>query len=199
MSNARSKLVALALVGGGVLAAYSMVAGPGPDSEASGAEHLVNQVWLERLPEHERDMIGHVLVLDHPRARIGIAGRSSQWRHFIEGFKWALEGDRLSAVFPQEKARAQFRVKTWRCEGDAPHPFELCLRISRGDRSAVFYSREDWVVEPHDAARSLSELVADNPELSGLAAEFSDHSVDRLAELEDDGSSEAEAGWLPGL
>jgi hypothetical protein len=196
MSKARNKFIALALVGGGAFAAYSLLAGPDAQDGAAKAEHLVNQVWLERLPQHERDMIGHLLVLDHPRARIGVVGKSSQWRHFIEAFKWALEGDRLLTVFPQERARAQFKVKTWHCEGDAPHPFELCLQVSRGDRKAVFYSREDWVVEPQDAEGSLAELAEEYPELAGVYADVSESDAARMDAVDPDAMAEVDGAWL---
>jgi hypothetical protein len=143
-------------------------------------------------------MIGHLLVLDHPRAKVGIVGKSSQWRHFIEGFKWALEGDRLLTVFPQERARAAFKAKTWNCEGDAPHPFELCLQLSRGDRKVVFYSREDWVVEPHDAAGSLAELAEEYPELAGVYADVSDAEAERIDAVDPDAAVELDAAWLLG-
>lgn len=196
MSKARNKFITFALVGAGAFGAYSLLAAPGSDEEAAKADRLVNQVWIERVPQNERDMIGHLLVLEHPRAKVGLVGKSSQWRHFIEGFKWALEGDRLLTVFPQERARAKFKAKTWNCEGEAPHPFELCLQLSRGDRKVVFYSREEWVVEPHDARGSLAELAQDYPELASVYAEVSDEEAARIDALDPDAVPEAEARWL---
>ncbi len=198
MSKARNKFMALALVAGTGLGAYTLLAANESGEEAASAEHLVNQVWLERLPQHERDMISHLLVLDHPRAKIGVVGKSSQWRHFIEAFKWALEGDRLLTVFPQERARAKFNVRTWPCEGQAPHPFELCLEIKRGDRRAVFYSREDWVVEPQNLDGSFEDLVADYPELAGVHVEVSEREAARIDAVDPDALPEAHPTWLLG-
>jgi hypothetical protein len=198
MSKTRNKLMALALAGAGAFGAYQVASSIFSDEDAARTDNLLNQVWIERVPENERDMIGHLLVLDHPRAKVGIVGKSSQWRHFIEGFKWALEGDRLLTVFPQERHKAKFRVKTWNCKGEAPHPFELCLKVSRGDRAAVFYSREEWVVEPHDAAASLDALQAEYPELSGVDLHLGDDDAERYDALDADDVTDEQFGYLLG-
>lgn len=202
MSKAPKKLVALALVGAGVFGTYQLLSGPESDEEAAGTENLVNHFWIQRMPEHERDMVAHLLVLDHPRMKIGVAGKSSQWRHFAELFKWGLEGDTLLTAFPQERARAKFKVKTWDCSGDAPHPFELCLKISRGDRSVVFYSREDWVVEPHDVKGSLADLEDEHPELAGVFEQVSEGDLERLTPMaqavDPDAMAEVSGDWMLG-
>src|SRR5690606_24325650 len=120
------------------------------------------------LPENERDMIGHLALIQNRRMRIGVAGRSSQWRIFIEAFKWGLERDRLSLYFPQEAVKAQVKVRTWRCAGEAPDPCELCLEVSSGRRKATYYSREDWVIDADDLEGSREQLVAATPELASV-------------------------------
>lgn len=169
MAKAAAKLFAVALAGAGIFGAYRLGTSLfGDGAEAEATRHVVNQVWIERMPNSQRDMIGHLLLVDHPEGKIGIAGKSSQWRHFIEGFVWKLHGKKLSVYFPQEEQRAELQVKSWRCEGEAPSPFELCLEISNGRRSARFYSRDDWKIDPKDAEDSLSALAEDSPELAGL-------------------------------
>jgi hypothetical protein len=138
------------------------------DDDAASTKHLVNQVWIERMPRSERDMIGHLALVAHPRFKLGGAGRSSQWRHFVELFHWSLEGHRLGLYFPQEEVRGHVQVRTWSCEGEAPAPFELCLEISANDRKAVYYSKRDWVIDPHAAAGSLADLGERVPELAGM-------------------------------
>jgi hypothetical protein len=173
MAKAASKLLAVALVGAGIFGAYRLGTSIfGDDAETESTRHVVNQVWLERMPDSQRDMIAHLLLVDHPEGKIGIAGKSSQWRHFIEAFVWKLQGSKLSVYFPQEEARAELKVKSWRCEGEAPSPFQLCLEISNGRRTAHFYSRDDWKVDPHNAAASLQELAEDSPELAGLVEDI---------------------------
>jgi hypothetical protein len=96
-------------------------------------------------------MVGHLVLIEHPQGQFGAVGRSSQWRHFIEAFRWDLRGDELRLQFPQDRVEARVHARTWRCSGDAPRPFELCLEVRSGDRSRTFYSRDDWKIRPHDA------------------------------------------------
>lgn len=112
--------------------------------EADTADHLVGRVWIDRLPADDRDIIGH-FVMVQTKDKVGATGRSSRWRHATEVFLWKLEDTALTLAFPQERVKAEMKVKTWKCR-DAPEPFTLCARFSRGDRSATLYSREDWVV-----------------------------------------------------
>jgi len=148
-------------------------------NEAASTERLVNQVWIERMPEDPRDMIHHVVMLDGSHGKIGAAGVSSRWRHRIEAFRWALEGDRLLAAFPQDRVRASFQVRTWRCAGEAPRPFELCLEIRHEKRSARFYSRDDWDVrvealtQPNahgDVSAALDAALTNVREQTGVVA-----------------------------
>lgn len=155
-----------ALVLGAVAAAsvgtYTLLSA---DDEAAGTKNLTNQVWIERMPQNHQDMVGHLVILEKDGEQFGIIGRSSAWRHFLEVFGWRLENDRLKLFFPQERVKAEVKARTWRCEGEAPEPFELCLELSQNGRSAQFYSRTDWVVKD---AQSLEALAVETPALSGV-------------------------------
>lgn len=172
MSKSSKKWVAVAVLGAAGIGAWQLGQRLwGSDSvDADSARHAVNQVWIERLPTDQRDMISHFLLIKHPQGRIGGVGKSSQWRHFVELFQWGLEGERLSVYLPQEQQKAQLRVRTWECDGEAPDPFELCLELSSGKRSVTMYSRKDWVIEPKDVAGSLADIAEDNPELASTLA-----------------------------
>lgn len=168
MAKTTAKLLGLALLGAGAYGLWTMGQGLWGDDEAAGTRHVVNQVWIERAPEGPRDMIAHLVLLDIPEGRFGGAGKSSQWRHVLEVFQWGLEGSRLSVFFPQDRVKAQLKVRSWSCEGEAPAPFELCLEISNGRRTVVFYSMEEWRIEPDRAEESLAALHETYPELAGM-------------------------------
>ncbi|MFO0632182.1 MAG: hypothetical protein U0168_04955 [Nannocystaceae bacterium] len=189
MSKSSNKWVAVAVLGAAGIGAWQLGQRLwGSDSaDASSARHAVNQVWIERLPTDQRDMISHFLLIKHPQGRIGGVGKSSQWRHFVELFQWGLEGERLSVYLPQEQQKAQLRVRTWECDGEAPDPFELCLELSSGKRSVTMYSRKDWVIEPKDVAGSLAAIAEDTPELASTLAAFEPEAVP--AELAADAES----------
>lgn len=196
MAKMTAKLLTLALVGAGAYGAWSVGQGlfGDDDEEATGTKHLVNQVWIERMPKDQRDMIGHLVLVDMPEGRVGAAGKSSQWRVMVELFQWGLEGNRLSVFFPQERVKAQLGVRTWGCEGEAPKPFELCLEVSNGRRKAVFYSMEEWHIEPDRAEASLAELRETYPELGSvgqdvvipMAPSGDDDERERYTEIETD-------------
>lgn len=160
------KIIAVAVAGAAAWGLWTAGSALMGDEEATGTQHAVNQVWIERIPQGPRDMIGHLVLLDLPEGRIGAVGRSSQWRHFLEAFKYGLEGHRLSIYFPQEQVNGHFKVRTWRCEGEAPEPFELCLEISDGRRSQTMYSLEEWHIDPDDRAGSLAQIAEDYPSLA---------------------------------
>ncbi|MGH0031865.1 MAG: hypothetical protein ACQGVC_18915 [Myxococcota bacterium] len=69
---------------------------------------------------------------------------------------------------PQDEIRTEVEVRTWKCEGEAPKPFELCLELSAKGRKVVYYSRKDWVIDPKDAHDSVQALVEDAPELEAV-------------------------------
>jgi hypothetical protein len=169
MGKTTRKLLGLALAGAGAYGLWTLGQGLlGDDEETASTRHLTNQVWIERMPQDQRDMIGHLVLLDVREGRAGVAGKSSQWRVMAELFQWGLEGNRLSVFFPQDRVKAQVHVRTWSCEGEAPEPFELCLEISSGRRKAVFYSLEEWHIDPDRADASLAALREEYPALGGM-------------------------------
>lgn len=182
---AKSKrLLALVLGAGAIgVGSWFFLSGDG-DDDAAGTKHLVNQVWVERLPESRRDMIGHLALIKHQRGKIGVVGKSSQWRHFIELFEWKRDGNKLKLHFPQDKQKLQVGVRTWDCRNEAPDPFELCLEIAVKERKRVYYSRRDWVIDPHDVDGSIAELAEANPELAPVLQEIGEDAIPAELELE---------------
>lgn len=168
MAKAGTKLVVVGIAAVTAWGAWTLGTRMFGDDDAASTQHVVNQVWIERMPTGQRDQIHHLAIVDHPQGKVGIAGRSSSWRHFIEGFRWRLEGHRLSLYFPQEEARANLKVRSYDCEGEAPAPFELCLELSQGERSATYYSRRDWKIEPHDTEATLDALEQTDPNLAAV-------------------------------
>ncbi len=157
-------LAAVVAIGAAGWGAYHLATGWGEDA-AQGTEHLANQVWIDHVPTDERDMVRGMVLIDHEQGKFGALTMSSRWRAFIEGLMWRLDGDRLTVVMPQDRRRGRVKVRTWRCEGEAPAPFELCLELSHGKDAMLLYSREDWVIEPHDGGQAL---LGDYPELAGV-------------------------------
>ena len=118
---------------------------------ARGKGLLANRVWIDHMPTSSRDFTASLVLIQHRKGRVGALSRASQWRARIEGMRWARDGDRLRVHFPQDDVRSEVTVRVWRCEDEAPRPFELCLELSDGERTMNLYSREDWEVRIDDA------------------------------------------------
>jgi len=154
----------LGLAGAGI-ALWGLSGWLGEDEEAAKPRQAVNRVWLERLPKSPRDAVGHFVLLDRKKRRIGVSGTSSQWRHDVELFHWALDRDRLEQDFPQSQTKASSTVEVEKCD-DAPRPFTMCLDIEGEDGNKQrFYSRREWIIKPKDVGESMAALVDDYPEL----------------------------------
>ncbi len=167
MARTTHKILALAAVGALALGTYKLGAAVFGDDTVD-IQRLANQVWIERLPKDDRDMIHHLVLIEDGRDRFGAFGKSSQWRHFVELFRWAREENRLTLLLPQERRRLDLGVKVWDCTDEAPAPFELCLELSNKNKTMRYFSRHDWSI---DGQRSLAELAVDQPELAAVLAD----------------------------
>jgi hypothetical protein len=160
MSRSNTKTwMTLTLAAAAGFGAYRLL--PFGGDAQDGLKHLANQVWIERLPENDRDQIHHIVLVQEGRDRIGAFGRSSTWRHFFEVFMWQREEDRLTLHLPQDRVRLDLTARVWDCSDEAPEPFELCLELKgHGGRSAHYYSRYDWTIDSEGVKQlGLGELA----------------------------------------
>jgi hypothetical protein len=126
-----------------------------------GVKRLVNQVWIERMPRHQRDMIWAGVLIEDGKDRVGVVSHGSQWRVHADLLVWRLDGNLLRTRFPQDDRRYDLKARTWECAGKAPEPFELCLELERGGRVLRFFSRKEWELGSKDLPASLSGFVPD--------------------------------------
>ncbi|HLT41040.1 MAG TPA: hypothetical protein VK034_32405 [Enhygromyxa sp.] len=187
MSTNRNKLIGLALVGACTFGVWKLGSALLSD-QTQATKHAVNRLWIDHAPRNDRDMITHFVLLDHSQGKFGAIGRSSQWRHMIDVFRWQLSGSKLNLFFPQDEARGQVEIETWECAGEAPAPFDLCMKMTnKQGRSWTFYSREDWEIDPGDAQESLADIVDDEPSLAAVLGTLDESAAERLdaIDLED--------------
>jgi hypothetical protein len=146
----------------------------------SGTEKLINQLWVERMPRDAREMVWHLVALDQGGRHLGALGRSSRWRVISDGLVWRQQGDQFTFVTPQNRCRSTLKARTWKCAGEAPRPFELCLDLESGGKHYRYFSREDWAINPREqllphgeaafAAAAVQTALA-APELDETVAE----------------------------
>lgn len=168
MSKQSNKLIALALVGASCFGVWKLGSALLGD-QAQGTKRAVNQLWIDHVPKDDRDMITHFVLIDHREGKFGAIGHSSQWRHMIDVFKWQLDGSTLGLYFPQDQARGEVTIATWECAGEAPAPFDLCMKMTnKQGRSWTLYSRDEWQIDPGEASESLADIVEDEPALAAV-------------------------------
>jgi hypothetical protein len=157
-------------------------------NEDEAVKRLVNQLWIERLPRDQRDMVYVAALVEHEGRRVGVVGRGSRWRSHQDAFLWRLDQDQLHTRFPQDDKRYTLRIRTWECEGQAPRPFQLCLEARRGDQVLRFFSKKEWVIRPH-ADGALP------PDIAGLAPRW-EGALEAAQDAEVGDGADAE-GWGP--
>ena len=135
--------VVLVLGGLGLLLAFRWLGWWG---EPAHTPRVHNQIWIEREPRDERDLVRHLVLVEDEDRRFGATGCSSAWRLAVDLVRWRARGPDLRIEYPQERKHADFRTRAWHCAGEAPKPFELCLELERRGKKQRYFSREDWVL-----------------------------------------------------
>jgi hypothetical protein len=110
-------------------------------------EKLVfDRVWIDHLPQNDRDMVNVFAVLADPE--IGIFQSASQWKQGLEIFKTASrDGGKIGVVYPQTRERETVTVHAEPCKkGD----FDYCLEVKGASRGVQAYvSRKGWEIDAH--------------------------------------------------
>jgi hypothetical protein len=172
MARTTRKFVALAVIGAGLFGTYKL--GAAVFGEEVAQVRLANQVWIERLPADDRDMIHHLVLVEDGSDRFGAFGKSSTWRHLIEVFVWKSSGQTLALDLPQDRKRVELGFKVSECEGKAPRGFQLCLELTnKNGRSATYYSRHDWRIDG-TSPEALAALGEAQPEIAPLLEDLAE-------------------------
>lgn len=145
------RLVVLSVVTGVVVAAGIATARWVSDRDRDGGWSIaVNRAWVERMPRTPRDMTRKIAFIHDDGERVGVVVNSSEFRLFLDVFFWVRrDGDnRVKMTFPQVQKDRLAAVRAWKCKGEAPRPFELCMELkdAQGDRRMTFYSMEEWEI-----------------------------------------------------
>lgn len=135
---------------------FGLSAGCGGAS-TEGTELLVNHPWIERMPKDPRDSI-HGLILVERGRRLGAASHGSLFRYSLDMLGWKASGDSVELLFLQDERKESFHYRAWKCKGEAPKPFDLCLELESRGKHFKMYSRGEW--RQRDADELPAELTA---------------------------------------
>jgi hypothetical protein len=76
-------------------------------------------------------------------------------------------------------------IETWHCAGEAPAPFELCMKMTnKQGRSWTLYSREDWEIKPRELADSLADIVDDEPKLGAVLGTLDESAAEQAEAID---------------
>jgi hypothetical protein len=152
------KLLVLAVVSTCAFAGWRVLRGDG-DGGSGGAtaahdrKLVLDRIWIDHLPKHERDQISvFAAITDEP---VGIFQTTSVWKGNFEMFRYEFHNQELRLLFPQDGEREQVKTKAHKCDADG---FEYCLDLDGSSRGVKrYYSRKGWEI---DGASGLGELRA---------------------------------------
>jgi hypothetical protein len=103
---------------------------------------LVDRLWIDRMPEHERDPINVLALLSDDK--LGVFQNLTAYRGSYELFRYERSGGELRVKYPQTGESDKLSVKVTRCDEDG---MDFCLDVSGGSRGVRhYYSREEWVI-----------------------------------------------------
>lgn len=111
----------------------------GPD------ERLVfDRVWIDHLPENDRDTVNVFAVLEDQR--IGIFQAASQWKQMVELFQTTDKGGGgLGIVYPQTREREVITAHAVPCKKGV---FDYCLELRGASRGVKEYgSKKGWEID----------------------------------------------------
>lgn len=144
----------------GALGAWLFFGAPWEAAKKPDAQYLLNRVWVERAPANDRDQVLYFGVFGRSKLSGGFIARASTWRVNAERFRFTLKGKTLELELPQEDVRVSFEVRTWKCKGDAPKGYDLCLELRRDGQNLRLYGQEKSRLRGGPAA---VEALADAP------------------------------------
>ena len=97
--------------------------------EASDAKLLVDRIWIDHMPQSERDTINvFALISDES---VGVFQATSVWKGTYEGFRFEAKGDEVRALFPQNGDKEKFIAKARACN---ERGMDFCLDVSGTSR-----------------------------------------------------------------
>jgi hypothetical protein len=125
----------------------------GDDAPAVGDESklVLDRLWIDHLPRHERDTVQvFVALTEEP---YGIFQQVAQWKGAHEIFRFEAHGDELRVVYPHTGEREKLKARARKCN---EHGMDYCLELKGASRGVKkYYSLEDWVIDGASDATAL--------------------------------------------
>lgn len=125
----------------------------GSTSDKNLSEKFKNQIWVNRMPKDETDMINIVAFVDESDedSGLGVNVLQSVWHLQQDILLWERSNDQIDTFFPQYGMENELGFKVSKCQVEE---FDLCLDFSfeqpesyGGWQNKRFYSRTEWVIE----------------------------------------------------
>jgi hypothetical protein len=96
-------------------------------SATSGAEHLSDRMWIDRVASSPRELVDLRYFHDDG---VALLGKASVYRFNADLAEWSLDGEHLTLHLLQDDRSVTARVRTWKCgDGEAPDGFDYCMDL----------------------------------------------------------------------
>ena len=116
------------------------------------ANLVFDRIWIDHMPEDEKDMINIFAALTEQP--IGIFQAMSAWKGNHELFEHESHGNEIRIVYGQTGEREQVKAVGTKCEPD--NGMDFCLEIEGASRGVKrYYSLEGWEL---DGAASADDI-----------------------------------------
>jgi len=146
---------------------------------------ITNRFWQNKTPKDGRDLTFHMVLFDKAKIRAGAMAHLSEWRYYVDRVRFSVKGDTLTVESPQDRTKTKYTVRTWRCKGEAPKPFDLCLELKKGGKKVTLYSDSHTHFAEGETQRLLQRAAhtgPDAPECSGHCEDVAPEWFELLAE-----------------
>ncbi len=85
-----------------------------------------------------------------------------------------LDGDNLMITTLQDNVRIKLKVKTWKCDEEAPGELDLCMELGVRHRKIRLYSASKW----ERSADTLPQELTTMSKLVDMGAQIDEDAVD---------------------
>jgi len=137
------KLLVLAVISTCAFAGWRVLRGGGGASAPSEGGLVLDRIWIDHMPRHDRDQISVFAALTEEP--IGVFQTASAWKGHYELFRHEAHGDEIRILYPQDNHRERVKTKARSCDTDG---FDYCLELAGASRGVKrYYSRKGWEID----------------------------------------------------
>lgn len=121
-----------------------------------GRNHVVNRVWIDKVPENLRDKIDIFVAQADPQ--FGAFQRTSAYEGDYTVFQWSA-GSKGALSIDMLQTGKQYKLRA-KVSHDNCKQFDVCMTLKGAPRGATkYYSMKDWVIDGTPTPQRLQRFI----------------------------------------